>query len=100
MVHTVQEVGVAERDVTRTGVDELPDVVEHSCLVDDPDASVVHDRHRAMATAMRAAVTRLDVADHPVLAVHGQVRVPVERREEVASGPQPGGGRAPSELDG
>src|SRR5207342_3904418 len=53
---------------------------------------------RAVPTAVRATVRGLDVADHAFLATEGEVRVPVERREQLPCG-QLERGRVAAELD-
>ncbi len=83
----------------------LCDVGEYRSFVDDADAAVVDDGHGAVAAPVRAAVARLDVTHHPGVLTRAdageQVRVPVERGEQVARRDRParGGGLAP-EPDG
>ena len=79
----VEEVGIAERDVARTGGDELRDVGEHRVLVDAADAAVEHDRHRTVTAPVRAAVRREDRADELRFAVHLEPGVAIERRQEI-----------------
>ena len=62
----------------------LRDVGEHGVCADDADAPVVDGRHRAVPAAVHAAVARLDVADEPLVAAEREVRVALERRQQVA----------------
>ena len=54
VLRRVEEVGVAERDVRRTELDELVDVSEHRALVGDAHPAVVDHRHRAVPAPVRA----------------------------------------------
>src|SRR5207248_3628778 len=58
----VEEVGITERDVARTRLDELRGVVEHDIEWNLARASVVDDGHRTMPAPVRAAARRFDVA--------------------------------------
>src|SRR5439155_8594 len=86
MLHAVEEVGVAEREVAGTHLDETLDVAQEDVLVHDPDAPVVDRGHRAVAAAVHAAVARLDVADQPLLVAEHEAGVALQRREELARG--------------
>src|SRR6266550_3018360 len=48
MSRAVEEVGVAERDVSRAGGDEAADVAEHDVLRHDEESSVVDGRNGAV----------------------------------------------------
>ena len=48
MPGAVEEVGVAERDVSRAGGDEAADVAEHDVLRHDEESSVVDGRNGAV----------------------------------------------------
>src|SRR2546427_2317490 len=91
MLHAVEEVGVAEREVAGTHLDETLDVAQEDVLVHDPDAPVVYRRHRAVAAAVHAAVARLDVADQPLLVAEHEAAVALQRRGE----PPPGEAEKP-----
>src|SRR2546423_7377834 len=80
MLHAVEEVGVAEREVASTHLDETLDVVQEDVLPHDPDAPVVDRGHRAVAAAVHAAVARLDVADQPLLVAEHEAGVALQRR--------------------
>src|ERR687885_687824 len=80
----VEEVGIAEGDVAGAQLDEARDVPHHGVCADDPDAPVVDGGHRAVAAPVHAAVARLDVAHEPLVAPEREVRVALERRQQVA----------------
>src|SRR5262249_38647720 len=81
----VQEVGIAERDVSGAGVDELADVGHDALAIDDEEAPAVHGRDRAVTAVMLAAATGLDVAGQLEAAVSTlEVRVLLEARKERA----------------
>src|SRR5256714_10999384 len=82
MLHAVEEVGVAEREVAGSHLDETLDVAQEDVLVHDPDAPVVDRGHGAVAAAANAALARLDVADQALL---------VAEHEAGASLPPPDG---------
>jgi hypothetical protein len=86
MLHTVEEVGVAERKVAGTHLDETLDVVQEDVGLHDPDAPVVDRGHRAVAAAVHAAVARLDVADQALLVAEQEAGVALQRREKLARG--------------
>ena len=80
----VQEVGIAERDVSCAGRDQLRDVGEHRVLVEPADPAVEHHRHRAVSAAVRAPVRRQHRADEALLAADLEPGVAVEWRQQVA----------------
>src|SRR2546423_11470300 len=80
MLHAVEEVGVAEREVASTHLDETLDVGQEDVLLHDPDAPVVDRGHRAVAAAVNAAVARLDVADQALLVAEHEAGVALQRR--------------------
>src|SRR5262249_3837704 len=83
VARAVQEVGVAERDVTGAGLDELTDVGQDDVAIDDEEAPTVHGRDWAMTAVMLAAATGLDVAGElePAIA-ELEMRVLLEARQE------------------
>ena len=81
----VQEVGIAERDVSGAGVDELADIGHDDVAIDDEEAPAVHGRDRAVTAVMLAAATGLDVAGQLEAAVSTlEVRVLLEAPKERA----------------
>ena len=80
----VEEVGIAEGDVAGAQLDEARDVPHHGVRADDADAPVVDGGHRAVAAPVHAAVARLDVPHEPLVAPERQVRVALERRQQLA----------------
>ena len=80
MGRAVEEVGVAERDVARSGSDLLADVVEHDVDRHDAEATPIDRHHRAVTAQVLAAATRLDEAADPLLAIREtKLGVAVER---------------------
>ena len=77
---TVQEVGIAERDVLRASGDLGADIAEHSLRLHDPELPVVHRHNRTVPAPVLAAAGRLRVADDPPPARRElQRRIPRER---------------------
>ena len=94
MARPIEEVGVAERDVPCAGRDLLGDVGDDGRDVDDPDAAVVHDGHRAVTAAVDAPAARLDVPGESLLAVDPEPAVAIERRERISPRHHPSAGCA------
>ena len=78
VVGSVQEIRIAKRDVPRPGVDLLGDVGQHHVDIDDTNASVVDNRHRAVAASVHAPAARLDIADEPLFAASLESTVAIE----------------------
>ena len=72
----IEEVGIAEGDVTRAGADLVAHIFQDHILVDDAEAPVVHRHHRAMAAAVLASAAGLGVA-HKVLLTGGHLELGV-----------------------
>src|SRR3954454_617130 len=93
---TVEEVGVTEGDVAGAQLDEARDVPHHGVCADDADAPVVDGGHRGVAAPVHAAVARLDVPEERLVAAEREVRVALERRQQLARRQLE---LAPAELD-
>ena len=81
----VEEVGVAEGDVLRAGVDLLADVLDHDITFDDPEAPAVDRHDRTVPAQMAAASRRLGVADDARLVLTDDQRGIALRRRQPGS---------------
>jgi hypothetical protein len=86
MVGPVQEVGVAEREVSGAGGNLLCRIGDHSVELDDAQPSVVDHGDGAVPAPMCAAMAGLDVSDDALFVPDREVGVVVERGEEVSGG--------------
>ena len=80
----VQEVRITEGDVPGAHGHELGHVAQYDLFGYDTKTTVVHDRQRAVTTAVRAAVARLDCAGESLLVAYYEPGVAIERRQKVA----------------
>jgi hypothetical protein len=79
---TVEEVGIAKRDVLRAGRDLRPHIVEHHIDREGAEGAAVHRHDRAMAAEVLAAARRLCCTNHTPRAVgHLQRRIPLQRQQ-------------------
>src|SRR5437870_10242308 len=76
---TVEEIRIAEGDVTCTRADLRIDVREHDADGDDAELAVVDGHDRTMAAQMPASAAGLGVADNPTRSV-GQLQRRVARQ--------------------
>jgi pimeloyl-ACP methyl ester carboxylesterase len=82
----VEEVGIAERDVTGPQSDQGFDVGQDTVQPGDPVAPVVDSRNRTMPAAVAASMAGLDVACQPGLTLDFQAGVVLEPRKQVPGG--------------
>jgi len=80
----VEEVGIAEGDVTGARRHLLPDVGGDRVGLHHEEAPVVHRRDGAVAAQVQAAAAGLDVAGHALAARREQMRVLLERHQLLA----------------
>ena len=76
---TVEEVGVAEGDVSGASCDEVVDVGYNGLGLDDAKEPVIYGGKGTLATAVPSSMSRLDVTHLTMLAVSAEVRVRTER---------------------
>ena len=101
---SVQEIRVAEGDVGRPFVRELPDIVEDDILRHHEEAAAIDRRDRTVQAEVQAAAACFHVADQLLPAVLVQMRVLLESRQGAPARPgegqplQNGPGRVPSQM--
>ena len=82
MCRTVEEIGIAKRDVLRARLDLRRDISQHDLRLDDAELSFVDRHDGTMPAEMAAPSARLGVADHPAAAAAELERgIPVQRRQ-------------------
>ncbi len=81
MPGTVQEIGIAERDVADPGTHLCRDVGEHHGRRHHEEAAAVDRRNRAVTAEVETAAARLDIAGGHHLAMPFEMRVVRSARE-------------------
>src|SRR6516165_11939059 len=81
---TIQEVGIAKRDVRGPRADVPANVFQDDVLRNDEEPSAINGRDRTMRTQVTASTARLDVADHPAFALVFEAGILFERRQRRA----------------
>ena len=81
---TVEEIGIAKRDVLRAGLDLRRDIGQHDLRLDDAELSLVDRHDGTMSAQMAAPSARLGVPDHPALAATELERgIPMQRQADL-----------------
>src|SRR5262249_597283 len=78
---TVQEIGIAERDMSSSRSHLLADIVQHCLLLHHSEMAVVHWHNRTMPAKMFASSARFGVGDEPRVAIRMQLRILVQTRK-------------------
>jgi hypothetical protein len=99
VVGAAEKVGVAEADVPGPQRDELRDVGHDVVDRDDAGAAVVHGRDGAVPAARDAATSGFDRTGEAPLLADRELRVALQRREQVACGRGADGSPAVDPLD-
>jgi hypothetical protein len=81
MSRPVEEIGVAESDVTRPSLDKRANILQNDLARHGEKPAVINGRNRAMRAVMQTPAARFDVSGQSLFAFETEARVTIEMRK-------------------